>query len=246
MPLLQLPLQGADMDAKPYKNKILRALEPDVIERLNLKPRKLLVGSDIEIPGRPIRNLIFIEDGIGSMTTTFSDGFQVEVGMFGVESVMGTAALIGTHRSLNKVYMQMAGYGFACTTDAAIQEFARFGRFHDLILRCVQAQLVQTSQSAGCNAHHNISQRLARWLLLCADRSESSTLQLTHEYLADMLGTNRSTVSVAAESLKTKDLIQYTRGKIVILDRPRLEKQACECYHVVRDHLANLLSVSQD
>lgn len=234
------------MDAALYKNKILLALEPDVIERLHLKPRKLLVGSDIEIPGRPIRNLIFIEDGIGSMTTTFSDSFQVEVGMFGVESVMGTAALIGTHRSLNKVYMQMAGYGFSCTTSDAIREFARFGRFHDLILRSVQAQLVQTSQSAGCNAHHNISQRLARWLLLCADRSESSTLQLTHEYLADMLGSNRSTVSVAAETLKNKNLIKYSRGKITILDRQSLEQHACECYRIVHDHLANYLSVSQD
>ena len=228
-----------------FKNKILRSLDPETIERLQLKPHKLESGREIENPGQPIDHLVFLEDGIGSMTTTFGDGFQVEVGMFGVESVMGASALIGTHRSLNKVYMQMAGYGFVCPTELAIQEFQRFGRFHDLVLRCVQATFVQASQSAGCNARHSIAERLARWLLLCADRSESTTLPLTHEYLADMLGSNRSTVSVAAETLQRENLIRYARGKVIILDRPRLEQRACECYRVVRDHLANHLEVDQ-
>lgn len=229
-----------------YKNKILRLLDPESIKRLELKARKLPSGLEIENPGEPIRHLMFIEDGIGSMTSTFNDGFQVEVGMFGVESVMGASALIGTRRSLNKVYMQMSGYGYSCTTEVAIREFLRFGRFHDLVLRFVQAQLVQASQSAGCNARHNIAERLARWLLLCADRSESTTLPLTHEYLADMLGSNRSTVSVAAETLQREDLIRYARGKVIILNRSGLEQRACECYRVVRDHLANYLEVEQN
>ena len=229
-----------------FKNLILVGLEPEVISRLGLKAVDLPAGHDIEIPGQAIRSLYFIEQGIGSMTTTFADGFQVEVGMFGIESVMGASALIGTRRSLNKVYMQMAGYGFCCSTDQALREYSRFGRFHDLVLRSVQAQLVQASQSAGCNAHHHLSQRLARWLLLCSDRSESSVLPLTHEYLADMLGTNRSTVSVAAESLQREGLIQYSRGKVSILDRPGLEGQACECYRVVRDHLDSIIETSHD
>ncbi len=234
------------MSSNTFKNKIRRCLDHEIIERLELKPIKLLAGREIENPGEPINHLIFIEDGIGSMTNTFTDGFQVEVGMFGVESVMGASALIGTRRSLNRVYVQMAGHGFSCPVDIAIREFARFGRFHDLVLRSVQAQLIQASQSAGCNAHHNVEQRLARWLLLCADRSESPTLALTHEYLADMLGSNRSTVSVAAETLQRQGLIRYTRGKVVILDRPGLEKAACECYRVVRNHLASLIEVEQN
>ena len=234
------------MFPNPFKNKILRALDAEAIERLKLKPLKLESGRQIENPGEPINNLFFIEDGIGSMTSTFSDGFQVEVSMFGVESVMGASALIGTRRSLNKVYMQMAGYGFSCTTAAAIREFARFDRFHDLVLRCVQAQLVQASQSAGCNARHNVSQRLARWLLLCADRSESPVLALTHEYLADMLGSNRSTVSIAAENLQRKKFIQYCRGKVTIVDRPGLEHSSCECYRAVKNHLDNYLEIQQD
>ena len=234
------------MNSKSFKNKILRFLDPDVIERLQLKPIRLPSGLEIENPGEPIRYLTFIEDGIGSMTTTFTDGFQVEVGMFGVESVMGASALIGTRRSLNKVYMQMSGYGFSCPMIAAMSEFSRFERFHDLVLRCIQAQLVQTCQSAGCNSHHEIPQRLARWLLLCADRSEASTLHLTQEYLADMLGTARPSVSAAAEALQREGLIQYSRGKIVISDRAGLENRACECYRAVRNHLDNFLEVEQN
>ncbi len=234
------------MHVPPFKNRILRSLDAETIDRLQLKPLTLQAGREIERPGEPIEHLVFIEDGIGSMTNTFKDGFQVEVGMYGVESVMGASALIGTHRSLNKVYMQMSGYGLSCRTSVAAQEFARFGRFHDLVLRSVQAMMIQACQSAGCNAHHSISHRLARWLLLCSDRSESLTLGLTHEYLADMLGSNRSTVSVAAERLQNEGLIQYSRGKVIVLDRPGLEAHACECYHLVRDHLANCLEVEQN
>jgi CRP-like cAMP-binding protein len=233
------------MNPNPFRNKILHLLDSETIQRLQLKRLNLEAGHEIENPGEPINNLIFLEDGIGSMTSTFGDGFQVEVGMFGMESVMGASALIGTRRSLNKVYMQLAGYGFSCKTDVAIREFARNQKFHDLVLRYMQALLVQACQSAGCNSHHNIVQRLARWMLLCADRSEAPTLNLTHEYLADMLGSNRSTVSVAAESLQGEGLIRYSRGKVTILDRPGLECRSCECYRVVRDHLANYLEVEQ-
>lgn len=229
-----------------FKNKILQALDSESILRLQLKSLKLEAGREIENPGQTIDDLIFIEDGIGSMTTTFQDGFQVEVGMFGVESVMGSSALIGTRRSLNKVYMQMSGYGFSCSMPAAALEFARFDRFHDVVLRSVQALFVQACQSAGCNAHHSLSQRLSRWLLLCSDRSESLTLLLTHEYLADMLGSNRSTVSIAAEHLQNEGLIRYSRGKVIILDRHGLERRSCECYRVVKNHLANFASFTQN
>jgi CRP-like cAMP-binding protein len=233
------------MTPNPFKNRLLQRLDQEAIQRLQLKPVQLPSGLEIEDPGEPIRHLIFIEDGIGSMTTTFRDGFQVEVGMFGLESVMGASGLVGTRRSLNKVYMQMAGHGYSCTIAAAVTEFSRFDRFHDLVLRFLQAELVQTCQSAGCNSHHEVPQRLSRWLLLCADRSESTTLHLTQEYLADMLGTVRTSVSLAAEGLQREGLIQYNRGKVVITDRPGLEKRACECYRVVHDHLANYLEVDQ-
>jgi CRP-like cAMP-binding protein len=229
-----------------FKNKLLRALDPEITDRLHLRPLKLPSGQEIENPGQPIDNLIFIEEGIGSMTNTFHDTFQVEVGLFGYESVLGGSALIGTKLSLNKVYMQMGGHGFSCRTDLAVAEFSRFGRFHDVVLRYQQALLIQACQSVGCIAHHVIAQRLSRWLLLCADRSESNILQLTHEYLGDMLGTNRSTVSTAAAQLQGESLIEYSRGKVTITDRKKLEARSCECYRVVRDHLDNYLEVQQN
>jgi CRP-like cAMP-binding protein len=229
-----------------FKNKILRSLDADVVERLELRPRNLPDGLQIEHPGETIRHLVFIEDGVGSMTTSFEDGFRVQVGMLGVESAMGASALIGTRRSLNRVYMHMAGYGFSCSMSAAVREFERCERFQELLLRSVQAQLVQTSQSAGCNSHHSVRQRLSRWLLLYADRSESNVLALTQEDIADMLGVVRSSVSLAAEGLQRDGLIQYMRGRVIILNRTGLEEHACECYRVVRNHLDNLHEFRQE
>jgi hypothetical protein len=234
------------VNSPTFKNKLLLALDPEIIDRLQLRPLKLPVGLEIEDPGQPIDHLIFIEEGIGSMTTTFKDSFQVEVGLFGFESVMGASALIGTRLSLNKVYMQMGGHGFSCRTQLAVAEFSRFGRFHDLVLRYQQALLIQACQSVGCNSHHVIGKRLSRWLLLCADRSEADVFPLTHEYLGDMLGTNRSTVSTAAAQLQSERLIEYSRGKVTITDRKGLEARSCECYRVVKNHLDNYLEVQQN
>jgi hypothetical protein len=135
--------------------------------------------------------------------------------------------------------MQLGGHGFSSPLQAAKDEFKRNELFHDLALRYVQAQLTQTAPSAACNATHDHYQRLARWLLICADRANSKTLALSQEFLAQMLGSRRTTVTVAAGLLKDKGFIEYSRGKIQILDVKGLERQACECYEVVKDHLNN-------
>jgi CRP-like cAMP-binding protein len=194
---------------------------------------------EIEFPGHPIENLFFVEEGMASMTTSFADGSQVEVGMFGYESVIGISALMGTKQSLNRIYTQIAGHGYSSPIEAARREFRLGGAFQALALRYVQAQLVQAAQSAGCNAKHKVEQRLARWLLLCADRANSPTFTMSHEYLSHMLGSTRPTVSLAARLLKEQKLIEYSRGAIRILDVAGLEKTACECYHVIKDHLDN-------
>ena len=222
-----------------YKNTLLKALDGDVIERLRLQPVKFELKHEIENPGNPIDRVYFLEDGMASMTTTFKDGSQVEVGMFGYESVIGVSTLMGTKKSLNRVYTQIAGHGYSCHVEDARREFRLGGAFQSLALRYVQAQLVQAMQSAGCNAKHNIEQRLARWLLLCADRAHIDTFKISHEFLADMLGVRRPTVSTTARSLKQNGLIEYTRGEIRILDVPGLTKTACECYLIIKDYLDN-------
>ncbi len=225
------------MAAATFKNKILQRLDPEVIRRLELQPVRLELEHSIEGPGEPIEKLYFIESGIGSMTATFKDGSQVEVGMFGSESVMGASALIGTKRSLNRVYMQAAGNGYTSVVAVAQREFRQHGDFHNYVLRYMQAQLLQASQSAGCNGRHDTMQRLSRWLLMCADRMETDTLPLKQEFLAEMLGTGRPTVSLAAETLQRLKLIDYSRGRIRLLDRSGLEARACECYCVLHDYL---------
>jgi CRP-like cAMP-binding protein len=222
-----------------FKNTLLKALDAEIIERLRLQPVKFELKHEIENPGDPIDNLYFLEEGMASMTTTFMDGSQVEVGMFGYESVIGVSALMGSKKSLNRVYTQIAGHGYSCHVEDARREFRLGGAFQSLALRYVQAQLVQAMQSAGCNAKHNIEQRLARWLLLCADRAHIDTFKISHEFLADMLGVRRPTVSTTARSLKQKGLIEYTRGEIRILDVPGLTKTACECYLIIKDYLDN-------
>ena len=225
------------MQAHTFLNTLLNALEPEAIKRLKLMPVTFELAHEIEFPGKTIKLIQFVEAGMASMTTTFRDGSQVEVGMFGYESVIGISALMGSRRSLNRVYTQIAGHGFASTLDCAAHEFARGDTFQALALRYVQAQLLQALQSAGCNAKHSLEQRLARWLLICADRAHSTHFGMSQEYLADMLGSSRPTVSMAAGALKERHLIEYSRGVIQILDPAGLERISCECYQVIKAHL---------
>jgi CRP-like cAMP-binding protein len=229
----------APPSAARYQNSLLRAFDHELITRLRLAPVVFKAGHRIEQPGKPVKNLYFLESGMASMTTLFHNGSEVEVGMFGYESVIGVSALMGTIQSLNHVYTQIEGTGYECRYEAALQEFERFGIFHKLCLRYVQAQLLQSSQSAACAAMHNYEQRLARWLLIRADRAHIETFKMSQEFLSHMLGSTRSTVSVVAGTLKKEKLIDYKRGEISILDRKGLEKRSCECYQVIRDYLAN-------
>jgi CRP-like cAMP-binding protein len=222
-----------------YANTLLQAFDSELIDRLQLKAVSLRVGHEIESPGKPIRHLFFLEEGMASMTTTFKDGKEVEVGMFGYESVIGVSALMGTKQSLNRVYTQIAGWGYQCSLTAAEMEFRQCGPFQRLALRYVQAQLVQAAQSAGCNAEHSYEQRLARWLLICADRVHRDQFKMSQEFLSHMLGSTRPTVTMAARRLKEEKLITYVRTEIAITDRKGLEKRTCECYAVIKRHLDN-------
>ena len=227
------------MRTSDFTNTLLKALNEDIIARLLLQPVNFELKYEIENAGDPIDRLYFLEEGMASMTTTFKDGSQVEVGTFGYESVIGVSALMGTKMGLNRVYTQIAGHGYSCRMEDARREFRLGGDFQFLALRYVQAQLVQAMQSAGCNAKHNFEQRLARWLLICADRAHIDTFKISHEFLADMLGGGRPTISTTAGILKRKGLIEYTRGEIRILDVPGLTKISCECYLTIKNYLDN-------
>ena len=208
------------MSAPKYKNTLLSRLGSEVVARLMLVPVAFELGHEIEFPGCPINHLFFVEEGMASMTTTFADGAQVEVGMFGYESIIGVS-------------------GYRSPVGAARAEFRRGELFQTLALRYVQTQLVQTAQTAGCNARHHMEQRLARWLLITSDRVHSPVFKMSQEFLAGMVGNTRTSVSRAAVTLKDEGLIDYTRGVIRILDLPGLQQRSCECYAVVKEHLDN-------
>lgn len=183
-----------------YENTLLKTFDSGLIARLRLASVVFKTGQKIEQPGKPIRYLYFLDSGMASMTTMFPGGTEVEVGMFGYESVIGVSALMGTVQSLNHVYTQVAGTGYRCSYANALKEFSRFGVFHDLCLRYVQAQLVQSSQSAGCASVHKYEQRLSRWLLITADRTHfdkfkmSQGVSLPHagEHAVDCIGSGRN------------------------------------------------------
>jgi CRP-like cAMP-binding protein len=225
------------LTATTYKNLLLRNLGAETLERLRLRPVTFELQHEIEYPGNQIKSVFFVEEGMAAMTAAFEDGSQVEVGMFGHESVIGASVFIGTRRSYKRVYTQIAGSGYSSPVEAALKEFYRGGIFQERVLRYIYSQLVQAAQSAACNAKHNVEQRLARWLLLCADRICSYTYTMSQDSLADMLGSTRPTISIAAGILKEKKLIAYSRGVIRILDVQGLEKMACECYRIVKNHL---------
>lgn len=225
------------MHAGPFHNKLLRQLDSATLQRLRLQRVQLPLLYELELPGYAVSRLFFLEKGIASMTTPFSDGSQVETSMFGFEGAIGISSLMGTKRSLNRIFMQLDGHGYACQVSVAREEFQRGGLFQQLTLRAVQTQLTLAIQSSACNATHTYEQRLARWLLICADRAAEQHLEMAQDFVAQMLGSTRSTVSIAAAALKAKGLIDYRRGVIQILNASGLEAEACECYRVVRTHL---------
>lgn len=225
------------MPEGPYRNTLLRHLDSATIKRLKLKHTMLEKGREIVSASGPVDHLYFLEEGIASMTNVFKNGNEVEVGTFGFDSVVGISALMGIKLSPTRAFLQLAGHGFVAPISAAKAEFTTHGTFRELVLLHEQAQFAQAAQNAACNAVHKHEQRMARWLLICADRIGRDVLDLSHEFLAHMLGSTRSTVTITAGVLKRKGAIDHSRGCIRILNREKLQGTACECYGVFKAQL---------
>lgn len=217
-----------------YRNLLLKELTPEARTRLQLKRIRLPVRFQMQGPEQPITALYFIESGLGSMTTQLNNGMQVEVGTFAYESAVGISALLGARRSLNRVFMQIAGEGYVAPLEQARYEFAHNKQFCEMVLSCVRVHLTQATQCAACNAVHALERRLARWLLLCADRTGHQQFDISQEFLADMLGNSRSAVSLCITALEHRGLVTHKRKSIFIPDIPALEQAACECFKVMQ------------
>jgi CRP-like cAMP-binding protein len=222
-------------ESSRLRNIILAQLpdsEYDPLARA-LVPVELPLEMRLSEPNEPIEYIYFLNSGLISTDALTEKGESVEVGVIGREGFAGLPALFDQPQMSHSVLMQGAGEGLRIRSSTLREQFLKGGALQRMVHSFAYLQLVQVTQSVLCNRMHEVDARLARWLLTSADRMESDALNLTQEFLAQMLGVQRSTVTVAAGDLQRAGMIGYSRGKIHILDRVRLAATACECYRIV-------------
>jgi CRP-like cAMP-binding protein len=218
------------------KNQILAALPAEDYQRLSphLETVDLVHAQVLYEMGGAVDHIYFPTNAMVSLVTEMSDGKIVEVGVVGREGITGMTALMGDETSPERAIVQIADGGRRARFGIVKEEFLRGGQLHKLLLNYARQLMRQVSQTAACNASHTAEERLARWLLMCLDRVDGNELKLTQEFIAQMLGTRRATVSLAAMVLQSDGLIQSNRGHIKVLDRSGLEEFTCECYQAAR------------
>ena len=227
----------------PSENRLLAALPRPEYERLlpQLQPVSFSLGEVVYEFGGQLDYVYFPTTSIVSLLYTMENGSSAEMGLTGNDGVVGIALFMGGGTMPNRAVVQSAGGAIRMKAKMLQDEFARGGKFQQLLLRYTQALITQISQTAVCNRLHSVEQQLCRWLLLSHDRIKSDELIMTQELIADMLGVRREGVTVAAGRLQDAGAISYVRGHIKILDRQKLEDTVCECYLVVKDEFDRLL-----
>lgn len=227
----------------PRQNHLLAALPPEDYERLlpDLEHVPLPLGWTVYQPGERPKYMYFITAGFVSWLHVTQQGASTEAAVIGNEGVIGLGLLLSGTTMPGKAVVVSAGHAYRLSAAVLNQEIERVGPLMQGLLRYTQAMIALTGQTAVCNRHHSLEQRLCLWILLCLDRSPSNELAMTQELIADMLGVRRGGVTEAAGKLQRAGLVHYSRGHISVLDRSGLEAQACECYAVIRREYECLL-----
>jgi CRP-like cAMP-binding protein len=227
----------------PGQNLLLAALPAADYERLlpGLEPVFLPPGWTIHGAGDREDHLYFLTAGIVARFHVTESGASSEFAVTGNEGVIGVASFLGGGSTLSQAVVLCAGYAYRLRADVLNSELDHRGPLPQVLLRYTLALIRQTAQTAACNRHHSLEQRLCRWLLSCLDRLPSNEMRMTQELIADMLGVRRVGVTEAAGRLQQAGIIRYSRGHIAVLDRPGLETHACECYAVVKREYDRLL-----
>jgi len=222
-------------------NGFLRALPPESLARLrpHLEPVELVRHQRIYAPGADAAFVYFLARGLVSLVKTMSDGRLVEVGAIGVEGVVCLSSLLGLPEAVLESLVQIPGTGYRIKATVFRDEAARDASLRQLVARYANASISQLAQASACNRLHSLEQRCCRWLLTAHDNARANTFQLTHEFLALMLGVQRPGVSITARGLQQAGLIEYQNGRVTITDRDGLEAAACECYGTVRSQLSD-------
>jgi CRP-like cAMP-binding protein len=227
----------------PAQNSLLAQFPTAVYRQIapELEPVAVQLGEVVHEVGDRVKHLHFPNrNTMFSLLCTSQEANAVEVAVTGWEGFVGFAPLMGGDSSPHQVISQIPGAALRIKAEVLHKVFQASQEVRTLLLRYVQAVLGQISQTALCNRIHSVEERLGRWILVSRDRTENHQLPLTHEFLARMLGVNRSTVSLTAATLQKAGLIRYSRGKFTVVNRERLQDVACDCYLIVREQYKRL------
>jgi CRP-like cAMP-binding protein len=224
-----------DGDGHQIHNEILLSLPPNEFQTVlpKLEFVRLNVHHLLHEAGDSLKSAYFCNHGMISILSVFPDGKSVEVGLVGKEGFVGLPLVAGFQSASNRAIVQIEATAFRVNADALTALLSTCPRLERRLQQVSQIMAMETTQIAACNRLHEVEERLARWLLMCAERVGKTSLPLTQELLAQMLGTRRSSVTVSAGILQKAGLIHYSRGKVDILSVPKLEQSACECYEIM-------------
>ncbi len=224
-------------------NRILNALTYKEYEDLlpSLELVRLAQGVVLYNEGDVVNQGYFLTSGMVSLVCSTQDGATTEVGMVGSEGMVGLPAILRVNITPYQMVVQIAASALKIKADVLRREFNRGGQLQDLLLRYIHTVLTQISHSAACNRFHTMEARLCRWLLASRDHVKADTLYLTQEFLSQMIGAPRTSVTMIARSLQASGLIRYRRGKIQILDSEGLATASCECYTTIRDEIDHFM-----
>jgi len=227
----------------PLENHLLAALPESIKNRFfsQLELVELPLGEVIYESGDDLKHVYFPTDAIVSLLYVMENGASAEISVVGNDGIVGIAVFMGGFSTPSRAVVQSAGHAYRLSADMLRTEFHSHGALMVLLLRYTQSLITQMSQTAVCNRHHSIEQQLCRWLLLSLDRLHGNELRMTQELIANMLGVRREGVTTAAGTLQKLNIIEYSRGKITVLDRAKLESMSCECYAVVKRETDRLL-----
>jgi CRP-like cAMP-binding protein len=225
-------------------NRLLDVLEIASRQRIDpyLEPVMLKLGAMVCDAGGLLKHAYFPEGAVLSLLTVLENGSAIETANIGREGAFGLFAAMYSRVSFNRCLVQMQGGMVRCPIELLQTEFKNSEHVRNLFVSYSETLLSQVQQTVACNALHSTEERMCRWLLMMHDRAEGEPLPYTHEFLSHMLGANRKSVTLAAQSLQNAGLITYHRGSITVLDRPGLEKASCECYAVVRERFDAFLT----
>lgn len=225
------------------QNHLLAVLPPAELARISegIAIAPMPLGHVLYESGDEMRHVYFPTNCIVSLLYVLADGSSAEIAIVGNEGIVGISLFMGGETTPSRAIVQSAGQAFRVASKVLKDEFRRAGPVQHVLLRYTQALITQMSQTAVCNRHHSVDQQLCRWLLMSLDRLNSKQLLMTQELIANMLGVRREGVTESAGKLQKLGLIEYSRGHIIVLDRPGLEAHACECYAVVKKEFERLL-----